>query len=64
MSKKKLKRQIYDAYKRQFKGKTVSLVKESVESYLAFYQGEMIPLRHDDSVEQLYSSICSKGERT
>ena len=37
--------------------KDMSLVKESAESYLGFYNGKMIPLRHDDTIEQLWKEI-------
>jgi len=37
--------------------KQIELKKESAESYLAFCHGQMIPLRHDDTIEQLYSEL-------
>ena len=56
---------IYGIYHRQnTKEYPIKLVKESVEHYLAFYQGHMVPLRSEDTVSHLYESIFSKGLRT
>ena len=55
---------IYGAYKRQnTKEYPIKLVKESVEHYLVFYQGQMVPLRSEDTVSHLYESIYSKELR-
>ena len=36
------------------------LKKESTESYLAFWNGYMITMRHDDTVEHLFNEILKK----
>ena len=40
----------------------IELQKESIESYLAFSHGQMIPLRHDDTIEHLYSELEAQGK--
>ena len=55
---------LYSAHKRQStKEYPIKLVKESVEHYLAFYKGQMVPLRSDDTISHLYESILSKELR-